>query len=1083
MTIYTGTTGDDTISGSIGDDIIEGGDGFDMLLGNAGNDSLSGGSNNDILKGGDGTDVLDGGTGDDTLDGGLGSDTYLFGKGDGQDVVLAGPSNDNAFGKLNVLQLKQGITATDLTLTRPSASNDLVLAISNTKDSITIKDFFKSDDPSNTFNQLQQVNFSDGAILDLSTITAKAFTGTIGDDSISGSIGDDIVEGGDGFDMLAGNAGNDSLSGGANNDILKGGDGADTLEGGTGNDTLDGGLGSDTYLFGKGDGQDVVLAGTNNDNAFSKLNVLRLKQGITATDLTLTRPSASNDLVLAISNTKDSITIKDFFKSDDPSNAFNQLQQVNFSDGAIWDLSTITAKAFTGTIGDDSISGSIGDDIVEGGDGFDMLAGNAGNDSLSGGANNDILKGGDGADILNGGTGDDTIDGGLGSDTYLFGKGDGQDVLLAGASNDNAFSKLNVLQLKSGIAPSDVYLLRFGDDLQVAIISNTTDTFLVRGFFLGNSPSNAYNQLQQIKFADQTSWDLATVMAKATANNNPSLTNQIPDQKVAQDSTFNYQVPSNSFKDIDPGDRLTYTATLTSGAELPNWLSFNADTHTFSGTPTNAAVGTLNIKVTATDKGELSVSDTFSLTVSAINHTPTVANLIPDLNAKESGLFNFQIPANTFADPDPGDTLSYVASLDNGEALPSWLSFNASTRSFNGKPTGVAVGSLSIKVTATDKSNASASDTFALTVDAINHGPSGSNKSFTSVFDDTQQTFKITDFGFTDPDSGDQLRLVKVTSLPGIGSLTLDGEKIYAGQTINAVDIKAGLMTFTPTLGTKGLARFEFKVSDGDLFSVPSYHIDMNVIPVMVGTRSADLLKGGNGADAIKGLGGADILNGGDGNDSLDGGAGDDLMDGGAGADKMTGGTGSDTYLIDNTKDVVIEKSGGGFDSITSAVSFTLPNNVETLTLVNGAAKNGKGNALNNTLWGNTTGNNLDAGSGNDRIYSGAGDDYLIGGAGDDDLYGGLGNDTLNGGPGNDIYWFSLSESDGGKDIIKSFGDKEGNQDLIDLSSFGVGFEDLRLVSSGKNAVITIENIATADFQITLLGVKPDTLGFDDFLF
>ncbi len=76
--------------------------------------------------------------------------------------------------------------------------------------------------------------------------------------------------------------------------------------------------------------------------------------------------------------------------------------------------------------------------------------------------------------------------------------------------------------------------------------------------------------------------------------------------------------------------------------------------------------------------------------------------------------------------------------------------------------------------------------------------------------------------------------------------------------------------------------------------------------------------------------------------------------------------------------------SGGGIDTVESAVSFALPANVENLTLVGAADIDGAGNSLGNILAGNVGANRL------------------LGGAGDDGLFGAPGNDVLNGGDGAD---------------------------------------------------------------------------------
>ena len=132
---------------------------------------------------------------------------------------------------------------------------------------------------------------------------------------------------------------------------------------------------------------------------------------------------------------------------------------------------------------------------------------------------------------------------------------------------------------------------------------------------------------------------------------------------------------------------LTHRATLANGDALPTWLSFDTATRTFSGTPDNAQVGSLDLRVRATDTGNLTASDAFTLTVQNVNEAPTVATPIADQKATEDTSFTFVMPANTFADQDMvhGDTLTYSATLETGAALPSWLSFEASTGTFSGR--------------------------------------------------------------------------------------------------------------------------------------------------------------------------------------------------------------------------------------------------------------------------------------------------------------------------------------------------------------------------------------------------------------
>ncbi len=96
---------------------------------------------------------------------------------------------------------------------------------------------------------------------------------------------------------------------------------------------------------------------------------------------------------------------------------------------------------------------------------------------------------------------------------------------------------------------------------------------------------------------------------------------------------------------------------------------------------------------------------------------PTVANAIPDQTATAGTAFSYAFPANTFSDAD-SDTLRYTATKADGTALPTWLSFTASTRAFSGTPQAADTGTVSVKVTASDGNGGSVSDAFDITVSA-----------------------------------------------------------------------------------------------------------------------------------------------------------------------------------------------------------------------------------------------------------------------------------------------------------------------------------------------------------------------------
>ena len=116
------------------------------------------------------------------------------------------------------------------------------------------------------------------------------------------------------------------------------------------------------------------------------------------------------------------------------------------------------------------------------------------------------------------------------------------------------------------------------------------------------------------------------------------------------------------------------------------------------------------------------------------------------------------------------------------------------------------------------------------------------------------------------------------------------------------------------------------------------------------GGAGNDFLSGGSANDSLSGGTGNDTLRGGAGADTLTGGDGDDSLVGGTGIDSMAGGAGNDHYTVDNAADVVIEQANAGIDTVVTSVSYTLPVNVENLTLSGAGNLTGTGNASDNVI-------------------------------------------------------------------------------------------------------------------------------------
>ncbi|HEY5724316.1 MAG TPA: M10 family metallopeptidase C-terminal domain-containing protein, partial [Allosphingosinicella sp.] len=133
------------------------------------------------------------------------------------------------------------------------------------------------------------------------------------------------------------------------------------------------------------------------------------------------------------------------------------------------------------------------------------------------------------------------------------------------------------------------------------------------------------------------------------------------------------------------------------------------------------------------------------------------------------------------------------------------------------------------------------------------------------------------------------------------------------------------------------------------------------------------------GSAAINGTGNAlaNAITGNEAANVLDGGTDNDRLIGGLGADQLIGGLGDDTFVFD-TVDSIVENAGGGTDTVESAFTYTLPDNIENLVLTGGSAIDGTGNSLVNSITGNGAANRLDGGLGADVMNGGGGSDTFI---------------------------------------------------------------------------------------------------------
>ncbi|MCC6511099.1 MAG: cadherin domain-containing protein, partial [Pirellulaceae bacterium] len=126
----------------------------------------------------------------------------------------------------------------------------------------------------------------------------------------------------------------------------------------------------------------------------------------------------------------------------------------------------------------------------------------------------------------------------------------------------------------------------------------------------------------------------ATITISATDRNDPPRVNAPLAKATAKaDQLFSYTVPASTFTDPDTGDQLNLFVTLSSGFPLPGWLTFNRTTGVLSGTPAISDGGTLNVNVTAIDKGGASAIAALEIVVDANQIPWHNANLALDVSS------------------------------------------------------------------------------------------------------------------------------------------------------------------------------------------------------------------------------------------------------------------------------------------------------------------------------------------------------------------------------------------------------------------------------------------------------------------
>jgi Ca2+-binding RTX toxin-like protein len=462
--------------------------------GGTGGDVITGSQGADIFIGGDGGDLITGGRGDDLALMGAGNDTFVWNPGDGSDVVEGQDGFDTMlFNGANVNE-RFDLSANGSRLRFTRDVGNIVMDTNEVEqvnlnalggtDSVTVNDLTGTGVTNVNLNLADSSGGPDGAADSVIVSGTAGADNIVVDDTTAGGVkvgglaaqvrisnqdpaldsltvnagaGDDVVN----ASGLPGGLINLTENGGAGVDFLIGSQGADLVNGGTGNDTALMGAGDDTFTWNPGDGSDIVEGQAGTDTLqFNGANIAeKIDLSANGSRLLFTRDIAS--IVMDVNDVErvnfqalggaDRMTVNDLTGTD--------VHEVNFDLAATAGGTTGDGAADTvivnGTAGDDvaqvdgdssgvvvsglfatvrirnaeaandtlTVSTLAGDDVIaasgltadavqlteDGGDGNDILIGGAGNDNLDGGAGDDVLIGGPGQDVLDGGSGDNIL--------------------------------------------------------------------------------------------------------------------------------------------------------------------------------------------------------------------------------------------------------------------------------------------------------------------------------------------------------------------------------------------------------------------------------------------------------------------------------------------------------------------------------------------------------------------------------------------------------------------------------------------------------------------------------------------------
>lgn len=360
--------------------------------------------------------------------------------------------------------------------------------------------------------------------------------------------------------------------------------------------------------------------------------------------------------------------------------------------------------------------------------------------------------------------------------------------------------------------------------------------------------------------------------------------NQAPDaasianQTTLEDTPWSFTLPSGFYNDPD-GDPVTLTATLANGDPVPGWLTFDANSETFSGTPPENFNGLLTFSVVISD-GEAATTRTFDLEITPVNDAPDAQNdqgFETDQDTPITLLASDLLSNDSDVD---GDTLT-ISSVDTASNGTVALDTNGDVLF---TPTPGYFGPASFDYTVSDGAGGNATASVAL-----------------DVLEDPNPPNPATIIGTNNNDV--LVGTGNADIFDGLGGNDImrgrGGDDIFLGG--DGADVMrggSGFDTINYSASPNGISLFIFGKSGfgsgGDAAGDWFYSIEHII--------------GSAHDDTIRAIWGETVLDGGAGNDHLISAFGSNSLRGGPGSDVLTGGFNDDSFYFSD---------GDGADRVT----------------------------------------------------------------------------------------------------------------------------------------------------------------------